>query len=70
MQGIFIIVFKTARKLLHRSFGVWSIIAEDVILFECFARDSAMPLLWGLRAGVNLLTIPSAAAKVVVSLAV
>jgi len=34
--GIFIIVFKPARKLLHRSFGVWSVIAEDVIPFECF----------------------------------
>ena len=34
--GIFIIVFKPARNLLHRCFGVWSVIAEDVISFECF----------------------------------
>ena len=34
--GIFIIVFKSARKLRHHGFGIWSIIAEDVISFECF----------------------------------
>ena len=48
MWGIFIIVFKPAGKLRHHSFGIRSIVAEDVI-----------PL-----------TMPSAAAKVIVSLAV
>lgn len=36
MWGIFIIVFKPTGKLSHHSFGIRSIIAEDVIPFECF----------------------------------
>ena len=36
MWGIFIIVFKPAGKLRHHSFGIRSIVAEDVIPFECF----------------------------------
>lgn len=71
MWGIFIIVFKLAGKLRHHSFGIRSIVAEDVIQFECFDESfSHIPLRWGLRAGVNMLTMPSAAANVIVSLAV
>lgn len=36
MWGIFIIVFKPTGKLRHHSFGIRSIVAEDVIPFECF----------------------------------
>ena len=36
LRGIFIIVFKPAGKQRHHGFGIWSIIAEDIIPFECF----------------------------------
>ena len=42
MWGIFIIVFKPTGKLRHHSFGIRSIVAEDVIPFECF--DIPKPL--------------------------
>ena len=36
IRDIFIIVFKPTGKLRHHSFGIRSIVAEDVIPFECF----------------------------------
>ena len=36
MWSIFIIVFKPAGELCHHRFGIRSVVAEDVIPFECF----------------------------------
>ena len=70
MWGIFIIVFKPTGKLRHHSFGIRSIVAEDVIPFECFDESFSHAVALGLHTEVNLLTMLSAAAKVIVSLAV
>ncbi len=37
--GIFIVVFRPIGKRRHHGFGIWSIIAEDIIQFEYFAES-------------------------------
>ena len=70
MWGIFIIVFKPAGELRNHSFGIWSIIAEDVIPFECFDESFSHTVALGAASRSKLADDASTAAKVIVSLGV
>ncbi len=68
MWGIFIIVFKPTGKLCHHSFGIRSIVAEDVIPFECYDESFCNTDTLGASSKSKLVDNASAAANFIASL--